>query len=163
MKTRWMVTVVLMATLSLMGGCKKKTPVAPPAEPSEQETTGMMDSMTKAADETVKEATAAVKEAFTTDIDLKKNVADLKTEAAKMDIESVKKVADKYKEAMTTKEIELKKMMEQYSAIPMTEKAGEKATALTGEIKTITDTLADLRERFQVYIDALAEKGAVLK
>jgi ABC-type transporter Mla subunit MlaD len=153
-----------------MAGCEKKSPPTPPAEPSEQEAPGMMDSMKKAADETVqkttetvKEGTTAVKETFTTEIDLDKAVADLKAEAAQMDIESLKEIANKYKEAMAAKEKDLKALMEKYSAVPLTEKLSEEAQALSGEIKTVTDALAALRERFQVYIDALAEKGAVLK
>jgi hypothetical protein len=162
-----MVTVVLVAGLSLMAGCKKKTPATPPTEPSEQETTGMMDSMKKAADETVqkttetvKEATAAVKESFTMDINLEKTVADLKAEAAKMDVESLTRVAMKYKDAIMDNQAAIKPLMDKLSAIPITQKMGAEAQALTADIKKLTDVITPLKERFQVYVDALKAKGA---
>jgi phage-related protein len=165
-----MVALLLITGLSLVTGCKKKSPVTPPAEPSEQETTGMMDSMKNAADETVqkttetvKETTAAVKEALTTDINLEKTVADLKAEAAQMDIESLQEIAAKYKKAIAENEAKLKALMDKLSAIPLTEKLGKEAQALTGEIKALTDGVSALQQRFQVYIDALTAKGADVK
>jgi hypothetical protein len=162
-----MVTFLLIATLSFMAGCKKKTPATPPAEPSEQETTGMMDSMKKAADETVqkttetvKEAAAAVKESFTMDINLDKTVADLKAEAAKMDVESLTSVAMKYKDAIMEKQAAIKPLMDKLAAIPMTQKMGAEAQTLTADLKKLTDAMAPLKERFAVYIDALKAKGA---
>ena len=165
MNTRWMVTVVLIAGLSLIG-CKKKTPATPPAEPSEQETTGMMDSMKKAADETVqkttetvKEVAAAVKEKFTMDIDLDKTVADLKAEAAKMDVEALTNVAMKYKDAIMEKQAAIKPLMDKLAAIPMTQKMGTEAQTLTADIKKVTEAIAPLKERFTVYLDAIKAKG----
>jgi len=160
MKTRWMVAILLIASISLMVGCKKKSPATPPAEPSEQETTGLMDSMKQAADETVQKTTAAVKEAFTMDIDLDKAVADLKAEAAKMDVEALTSVAMKYKDAIMEKQEALKPLMDKLAAIPMTEKMGAEAQALTADLKKLTDAIAPLKERFSVYIDALKAKGA---
>lgn len=163
MKTRWMVTLLLIASFSLVAGCKKKSSPTPPAEPSEQETTGMMDSMKKAADETVQKTTTAVKEAFTMDIDLDKAVADLKAEAAKMDVEALTNVAMKYKDAIMEKQAALKPLADKLAAIPIAEKMGTEAKALTADIKKLTEAIAPLKERLTVYIDALKAKGADVK
>jgi hypothetical protein len=142
-----------------MAGCKKKSPPTPPAEPSGQETTSMLDSVKKAADETVQKTTTAVKEAFTMDIDLDKAVADLKAEAAKMDVEALTNVAMKYKDAIMEKQAALKPLVDKLAAIPIAEKMGTEAKALTAEIKTLTDAIAPLKERFTVYLDAIKAKS----
>ena len=54
-------------------------------------------------------------------------------------------------------------MLDKLSAVPLTEKMGKETQALTGEIKVLTDGVAALQERLQVYIDALTEKGADVK
>ena len=159
MKTRWMVAFLLIGTLSLMAGCKKKSSPTPPAEPSEQETTSMMDSMSKAVDEKVQEAATAIKESFTMDIDVEKAVADLKAEAAKMDVEVLISVATKYKDAIVEKQEVLKPLMDKLAAIPIAEKMGAEAQSLTAEIKKVTEAIAPLKERFQVYLDAIKAKG----
>ena len=156
MKTKLTLTVLLIA-LALVFGCSKKDQPQPTDQsPTETEAPGMI--------ETVKEAAVeAAKEAFTMDIDLEKTVADLKAEAAQMDIESLKEVATKYKDALAEKETELKALVDKLSAVPLTEKLGKEAQGLTAEIKTLTDGVAALQERFQVYIDALTAKGADVK
>ena len=146
MKTTLILTAVLLMGLVLMPGCKKE----PPAQPTQTETG------TAAAPE-------ATEGAFTLEIDLEKAVSDLKAEAAKMDIENLKAVAVKYKAMIAEKEAELKGLMEKLSAIPVTEKLGEEAKALTADITALTDAVSTLQERFQVYIDALTAKGADVK
>ena len=156
MKMKLTLTVLLIALVLVFGCSKKDQPQPTDQTQAETDAPGTLETIKEAAVE-------AVKESFTMDIDLEKTVADLKAEAAQMDIESLKKVADKYKEALVVKETELKALMDKLSAVPLTEKLGEETKAITGEIKIVTDALASLQERFQVYIDALAEKGAVLK
>jgi len=146
---------MLLIALTVVFGCSKKDHPSGQA-PAETETPGTLDTLKEVAVE-------AVKESFTMDIDLEKTVADLKAEAAQMDIESLKEVADKYKEALAVKETELKALIDKLSAVPLTEKMGKEAQAITGEIKILTDGVAALQERLQVYIDAITEKGAVLK
>ncbi|MHC4237100.1 MAG: hypothetical protein ACYSSM_02420 [Planctomycetota bacterium] len=149
--------VVLLAALTVVFGCSKKDQPQP-TEPASAgtETPGMVEEMKEAAVE-------AVKEAFTMEVDLEKTVADLKAEAAQMEIESLKEVAAKYKAALAEKETELKALMDKLSAVPLTEKLGKEAQGLTAEIKTLTDGVSALQERFQVYIDALNAKGADVK
>ena len=146
---------ILLIALVLVFGCSKKDKPQPSGQP-ETDAPSTLDTLKEAAVE-------AVKESFTMEIDLEKTVADLKAEAAQMDIESLKEVATKYKEAMVVKETELKALLEKLSAVPLTEKMGKEAQAITGEIKILTDGVAALQERLQVYIDALTAKGADVK
>ena len=149
-------TVLLIASVLMFGCSKKDTPRPTGETPAETEAPGTLDTLKEAAVE-------AVKESFSMDIDLEKTVADLKAEAAQMDIENLKEVAAKYKEALTGKETELKALVDKLSAVPLTEKLGKEAQGLTTEIKTLTDGVAALQERFQVYVDALTAKGADVK
>ena len=155
MKTKLTLTVLLIASI-LMLGCSKKDQPQQPGEQPKTDAPSPLDTLKEAAVE-------AVKESFTMEIDLEKTVADLKAEAAKMEIESLQEVATQYKGALIVKETELKALLEKLSAVPLTEKMGKEAQAITGEIKTLTDGVAALQERFQVYIDALTAKGADVK
>ena len=100
MKTRLILTILLIASLSFMAGCsKKEEPPKTPAESDASEATGMMDSMKGATEK----AAETVKESLSMDIDLQKAVSDLKAEAAKMDVKDLQKIAAKYKDAITEK------------------------------------------------------------
>ena len=171
MKTRWTVTLLLIACLTIMTGCsKKEEPVKTPAEPDTTETAGMMDTMKEAATEKVdqvaeaaKETVEAVKESFTMDINLDKAVADLKAEAAKMDVKTLTEVALKYKDAILEKQGQLDGLIQKLKAVPMTEKLGAEAQGMTADIKALTDAIAPLKERFGVYVDAIKAKGGNVK
>ncbi|MHC5159109.1 MAG: hypothetical protein ACYSN8_03620 [Planctomycetota bacterium] len=149
-------TVLLIASVLMFGCSKKDTPQPTGETPAETDAPSTLDTVKEAAVE-------AIKESFTMDVDLEKTVADLKAEAAQMDIENLKEVAAKYKEEIVKAEADLKALMDKLSAVPLTEKLGEEAQALTAEVKTLTDGVAALQERFQIYIDALTAKGADVK
>jgi TolA-binding protein len=149
-------TALLIASVLMFGCSKKDTPQPTGETPAETDAPSTLDTVKEAAVE-------AIKESFTMDVDLEKTVADLKAEAAQMDIENLKEVAAKYKEEIVKAEADLKALMDKLSAVPLTEKLGEEAQALTAEVKTLTDGVAALQERFQIYIDALTAKGADVK
>lgn len=158
--------VILMTMSFVLAGCGKKKQPAPPAEPASQNAPGMLDSMKQTADDAVqkttqaaKEAAEAVKESFSTEINLDKTIADLKAEAAKMDLPALIETAKKYKAAILQKQDTMKILMDKLAALPLTEKAGPQAQSLTAEIKTLTDAIAPLKERLTVYIDAVKAKG----
>ena len=158
MKTQWMLTILLIASLSLMAGCGKKE--EPPKAPeAREEATGMMDSMKDAAEK----AAETVKEKLSMDIDLEKAISDLKAEAAEMDIKNLQKVAAKYKDAITANMEKLQPLRDKLAAIPMTEKLGEEARTLTDEIKSLVDAISPLKERLGVYVDAIKAKGGDVK
>ncbi len=118
---------------------QKEEPTPTPTESETQEATGMMDTMKETVTEKVDQVAEAVKESFTMDIDLDKTVADLKAEAAKMDVKSLTEVALKYKDTILEKQGQLDGLIQKLKAVPMTEKLGADAQAMTTEIKTLTD------------------------
>ncbi|HOK97033.1 MAG TPA: hypothetical protein PK052_10695 [Anaerohalosphaeraceae bacterium] len=157
------VVILIVAVLAVVG-CGKKEKPAPPAEP--QSVPGMLDSTKQTADKAVekttqaaKDAAAAVKESFSTEINLDKTIADLKAEAAKMDLPALIETAKKYKAAILQKQDAMKALMDKLAALGLAEKAGPQGQSLTAEIKALTDAAAGLKERLNVYIDTIKAKG----
>lgn len=165
MKTR-LILALLAATALTLAGCSKKeepkpqpAPSVTPTEKETQETTDLMDTMKETVEKTVEETTESLKQSFTMDVDLKKNIDELKIEASKMSLDDLKAVATKYKNAISEKNIEIDKLADKLQAIPMTEKLGAEAQKLTAEFKALGESLKPLTDRFQVYVDAIKAKG----
>lgn len=92
-------------------------------------------------------------------IDLTTPISELKAAAADMDLATLQNKAKQYMDQITTKQADLEKLMSKFSAIPIAEKMGDEAKDLQGEITGMTDSISKLRERFQVYVDYIKEKG----
>ncbi len=92
-------------------------------------------------------------------VDASKPVAEVKAEAEKMDVSALRAMALSYKEAMLAKESEIKKLTDQLKQIPLAQQLGDEAKGLQSEIKTLTDSVSDLLERFTVYYDKLEAMG----
>lgn len=154
MKTRLLLTVLLVAAVSL-AGCKKEEPkpvTETPKVPTENtEPAGTMDTLKEAVSEKVSD--------FTKEIDLEKTVADLKAEAAEMSLDDLKAVAEKYKTAIADKSALIDKLMEKQKNIPLLEKTGDEAQKIIAELKELNEAVAPLKERFGVYLDAIKAKG----
>lgn len=133
--TGMQILIVLLASVVLLGGCGKKEPAAPSA-PS---------------------ASGGVSEIA--GIDLTASISDLKAAAAKMDLPTLEKTAKQYLDQITAKKGELTKLMDKFSAIPLTQKMGDEAKTLQGDISKLTESISDLTQRFQVYVDAIKAKG----
>ncbi|MHC5083544.1 MAG: hypothetical protein ACYTET_06360 [Planctomycetota bacterium] len=146
MKVLTSVLLISLAALLIVPGCgKDDTPT--PQTPSGE------GSAAKAPDSA---------SAFSMDIDLEKTVDALKAEAAKMSVDKLEAMAKKYKDELVKKEGDLKALTEKLSAIPMMEKMGSEAQAITKDMKTLGETVAALNERFQVYFDAVKAQGGNL-
>jgi len=96
-------------------------------------------------------------------VDESKPIAEIKAEAAKMDVEQLRAVAKKYKYALTARQAEVKKLPESLAKIPLTEKLGKEAQALTADIDNLMKSVNALSERFGVYYDQIKAKGGELK
>jgi len=92
-----------------------------------------------------------------------KPVAEIKAEAAKMDVEQLRSVALKYKDALMAKQDEIKKFTDTLAKIPITEKFGKEAQALTADISNLSKSANALEKRFQIYYDEIKKKGGELK
>jgi hypothetical protein len=114
---------------------------------------------TQAVKEAVTTAAEEVKQAFTSQVDLDKSIADLKAEAEKMDVASLMQVAGKYKDAILSKQGEFNSIGEKLAAIPMAQRLGEESKQLTGQAQKITETLKALKDRFDVYLTSIKAKG----
>ena len=96
-------------------------------------------------------------------VDENKPIAEIKAEAVKMDVEQLRSIAMKYKDALMAKQDEVTKLTDSLAKIPLTEKLGKEAQALTGDIDNLMKSVSALRERFQIYYDQIKQKGGELK
>jgi len=94
--------------------------------------------------------------------DANKPIAAVKAEAEKMSAADLRAMALVYKQNLTGKKAEVDKLMGQLKDIPIAEKLGAEAKKLQAELKSLNDSIAALRERFQIYYDKLKEKGGDL-
>jgi septal ring factor EnvC (AmiA/AmiB activator) len=86
-------------------------------------------------------------------------VAELEQEAETLSVEDLKAKASAYQDMIAEKMQSLEPITEKLKEIPLTEQMGDEAKALQADIKDLQDELGDLKERLQVYLDALKEKG----
>ena len=162
-------TGLLMIALSLFfaAGCsKKEEPAAPAPSPAPSQSQGVIDQTSQTARQAaqeVKETVSAVveeaRQAFTMQVDLDKSVAALKAEAEQMDIALLTAVAMKYKDAIGDKQADLKALAAKLDAIPMTQRIGDDARQIGADIQKYTHMLSALKERFDVYLSAIKDKG----
>ena len=92
-------------------------------------------------------------------VDENKPITEIKAEAAKMDVEQLRSIAMKYKDALMARQAEIKKVTDSLAKIPLTEKLGKEAQALTADIDNLMKSVNALSERFQVYYDQIKAKG----
>jgi Fe2+ transport system protein B len=90
--------------------------------------------------------------------DENKPIDEVKAEALKMNAEELKEMALKYKEALTAKQAELDKIAAKLDNLSVTEVV-EATKKMQPEIEKLANSLAALKERFQIYFQKLKEKG----
>ncbi len=95
-------------------------------------------------------------------VDTTTPISEIQAGAKTMGNEDLIAAATKYKKAILGKKDEIKEMVAKIKEIPITDLLGEKAKTLKTEAKNLENTLTELTARFQVYYDALKEKGASL-
>jgi len=95
-------------------------------------------------------------------VDVEKPVSEIETEAGTMTVDSLKATAMKYKEVILAKQGEIEKMAAKVKEIPIAEALGEEAKTLKTDLANLEASLTALKDRFQVYYDALKEKGGDL-
>lgn len=169
MKKMILVSIVL-GSLCIIG-CSKKEPLPQPTpEPAiKPEAAPQASFDMKAVQETTQKAAQAVqptveqaKQALQTaaaEVDLTSSIESLKEQAKQMSVDALKATAEKYKEQLLATKSDLAAKTESLAKIPLTEKLGAEAQALTGDIKTLTTTMTSLKERMMIYVDALKAQG----
>jgi hypothetical protein len=174
------VMLVIAITVGLFG-CKKSPPAepkpvspvveqnqpvakqtAPAVQQTAADTQKASQETTQKAAENVKPAAEQVKQTLTAtaaEIDLASPIDTLKEKAKQMSIDALKATAEKYKAQFLSTKSDLTTKTDLLSKIPMMDKLGPEAQALTKDIQTLTSTLASLKERMMVYVDALKTQG----
>lgn len=171
MKTMILISCVIVG-LSLAGCSKKepapstsqvpaaKEPVAAPQATFDAKTV-VQETAQKAA-ETVKPVVEEAKQALQTaaaEIDLTSSIDKLKEQAKGMSIDALKATAEKYKAQLLSTKTDLAAKTGSLAKVPLTEKLGAEAQALTKDIQTLTSSMTSLKDRMMVYVDALKAKG----
>ncbi len=97
-----------------------------------------------------------------TDVNVNKPIGEVKAEAEKMDVSQLKDMAMKYQAMLEAKKADVDKIAAQLKAIPVTELIGSKASKLKTDMDNLAKSMADLKERFDVYYNLLKQKGGDL-
>jgi len=105
---------------------------------------------------------AAPAQAVAVDADVQKPVNEVQTQAQGMSVDSLKATVLAYKNAIATKQGEVEKLVAKIKEIPLTEALGEQAKTLKGDLANLETSVKALKDRFQVYYDALKQKGGDL-
>lgn len=94
--------------------------------------------------------------------DESKPISEVKAEAEKMNAADLRTTAISYKEAIEAKGKEVEKLAAKLKEIPVAEILGKEAKALKTEVDNINKSVSALKERLQIYLDKLKEKGGDL-
>lgn len=169
MKKMILVSIVL-GSLCIIG-CSKKEPnpqpasepaMKPAAAPQASFDMNAVQETTKKAAEAVKPVVEEAKQVLQTaaaEIDLTSSIDKLKEQAQIMSVDALKATAEKYKAKILSTQTDLTAKTESLAKIPLTEKLGAEAQALTGDIKILTTSMASLKDRMMIYVDALKAQG----
>jgi hypothetical protein len=95
-------------------------------------------------------------------VDAQKPIAEVQTQAQAMNVESLKATALAYKDAIVAKQVDVEKLVAKVKAIPITEALGQEAKTVKADLENLETGLKALKDRYQVYYDALKQKGADL-
>jgi len=88
-----------------------------------------------------------------------KPVSEVKAEAEQMNTNDLRSMAMKYKDSITAKTGELERLTAKLKEIPVAEMLGEEAKGLKADIEDLNKSISALKERFDIYLQKLREKG----
>ncbi|MCK4947936.1 MAG: hypothetical protein KAS46_06150 [Candidatus Aureabacteria bacterium] len=87
-----------------------------------------------------------------------KPITEVKTEAQAMSVDQLKATVAKYQEAIASKKDVISKLTAALQKIPVTQTLGDEAKKLKGDISNITSAIRALKERLDIYSEALKNK-----
>jgi len=91
--------------------------------------------------------------------DVEISVADAEKESTSMSVDDLKAKASEYKAAIATKLEQIEPLTAKLQEIPLAQQMGEEAKGLQADIAAINEDVAALKERLNVYLEALKEHG----
>ena len=92
-------------------------------------------------------------------MDTEKPVAEIQAQTETMSVDALKATAIKYKDAITAKQAEIEKVVAKIKEIPITQALGQEAKTVKTDLQNLQTSLQALKDRFQVYYEALKKKG----
>ena len=99
------------------------------------------------------------KEMQLSEVDAKRELSEIETEAKAMSDDQLRTMAEKYKEAFFATQTDFNEAEEKLKGMSITELAEGGAVELQEDSRNFLSTLEGLMERFQVYYDQLEENG----
>jgi hypothetical protein len=164
METFMRIVLFALISLALIGftGCKKTETQPAPTQPkpAAQKTP---ETATPAAPATAKTETPATTASQLTAMALDAVPMDtVKAEIAKMGVDQLRDKALEYKKAIDAKKIELTQATLKLRDIVTANPMSSESTELQNNIKTLTKTVTDLKDRFQLYYNKIKDLGGNL-
>lgn len=92
-------------------------------------------------------------------VDTEKPIPEIQAQTQTMNVDALKATALKYKDAIVAKQSAVEKVLAKIKEIPITEALGPEAKTLKTDALNLQTSLKALKDRFQVYYDALKKKG----
>ncbi len=94
--------------------------------------------------------------------DENKPISEVQAEAQKMNVEQLRQMAIAYKDALVAKQAEIDKLAAKVKEIPIADALGKEAHNLKADMDKLTTSVSALKERFNIYYDAVKAKGGNL-
>ncbi|MCF7848922.1 MAG: hypothetical protein K9M45_08745 [Kiritimatiellales bacterium] len=94
--------------------------------------------------------------------DMNATVKEVAAKIESFDVKKLEKAADQYKTAIVAKTEEIQSIAAKVKDIPVTELLGDEAKVLKVQLEEAKEYLADLKARYQVYLDKLKAMGVDL-
>lgn len=177
MKMRNLILVLCtIAALSVaLAGCRKKArpeDTETPQTPSNQlSLSDLGDRAAEKANEVAKTANELKDKTVAKVLDLaqqfqadqESTIPEISARAKEMAVENLRTMAEKYHVAITAAQRKVKELTEQFVAMPDAEKDRPEGVKLKTALDEVYKSIQPLKERFQVYYNALKEKAGDLK
>ncbi len=162
------VSCLLVLSLCMVVGCGKK-----PAEDKPQGATptqGTQSAATQSAPAQAAPAQAAATQTSSLQSslsqalagDLQTPVAQLQAAAQAMSVDALKTKALQYKEAIVGKQADVETLLAKVKGLSISDALGEEGKTVKNDLQSLQTTVSELKDRYQVYYNALKEKGADL-
>jgi len=149
----YLIVIVCMVSFT---GCAKKSEPQPPSTPAGNTVKVPQEpNVTVPARETAPTIVSKLTGAALATVPME----DVKAEIDKLGVEQLKAKATDYKDAILAQKAELATATEKLKEIPVTQLMSADAKTMQSNIATLTKTISNLNDRFQLYNNKIKELG----
>ncbi len=157
------VSCLVILSLCMVVGCGKKPTEEKPQGATTPQTQGTQAAATQPAPtQAAPTAPALVTQFQGVDIDLQKPIAEIQTAVQNMSVDTLKAAALKYTETIVSKQADAEALLAKVKGLSISDALGEEGKTLKNDLQSLQTTVSELKDRYQVYYNALKEKGADL-